>query len=310
MTTDLWIIGRSGLLGSAVARARSTVFEARPIPWTDPDAAARTLQEELARFLAHAGPGWAIVWAAGATVIGSPAEDAERETRTIEAFASALAARAADAPDGGVFFFASSASVYAGSDGPPFDERTTPVPLNTYAETKLRHEAVITAHLGGLLPVVLGRISTLYGPGQNLAKQQGLVSRMARQAAVRRPISVFVPLDTLRDYLYVDDAAAMILALVDAARRDPAVDARVRNVVDGSSATVGQIAALIRLVSRRRIGIWQSGSSFSNGHVLDLRMATTFPAETASVQRTPLVAGVSRVYADVLSGVVSTGVID
>lgn len=309
-SADLWVVGRSGLLGSAVVRAASGAFAARTVPWTDPDAAARVLADDLDRFLAGASAEWAIVWAAGAAVIGSPASAVDRETAVLDAFLTAVAERVDAGATGGVFFFASSASVYAGSEGAPFDERSEPRPLNLYGRSKLRHEALVTARLGTLIPVVLGRISTLYGPGQNLAKQQGLVSRMAKQAASRRPISIFVPLDTLRDYLYVDDAARMVLALLHAARRDGNPGSRVRNVVDGHAVTVGRIASLVKLVSRRRIGIWQAGTSIADGHVHDLRLATINGHEVDAVQRTPLATGVARVYADVLGSVIGGGAPD
>ena len=61
-------------------------------------------------------------------------------------------------------------------------------------------------------PLLVGRISNLYGPGQNLAKPQGLVSQLCRAQLTRQPLSVYVSLDTMRDYLYVDDAAAMVVA--------------------------------------------------------------------------------------------------
>ena len=54
---------------------------------------------------------------------------------------------------------------------------------------------------------MIGRFSNLYGPGQNLGKLQGLISRLALSAVTRQPINIFVPLDTIRDYVYVDDAA-------------------------------------------------------------------------------------------------------
>jgi len=48
---------------------------------------------------------------------------------------------------------------------------------------------------------MVGRMSNLYGPGQNLKKVQGLISQMCLRVLTRQPLVLYVPLDTIRDYL-------------------------------------------------------------------------------------------------------------
>ena len=50
------------------------------------------------------------------------------------------------------------------------------------------------------LPVLIGRIANLYGPGQNLGKAQASCRSSAPRELERRPIAIWVSLDTLRDY--------------------------------------------------------------------------------------------------------------
>jgi UDP-glucose 4-epimerase len=59
---------------------------------------------------------------------------------------------------------------------------------------------------------LIGRISTLYGPGQDLQKPQGIISHLSRCLIYRRPVNIYVSLDTRRDYLFVDDCAHQIAA--------------------------------------------------------------------------------------------------
>jgi UDP-glucose 4-epimerase len=136
-----WIVGQGGLLGSAIARRRGNrrLFHAGPIPWGAPDS-IDVLRAALDGFLADVSPGtaWTIVWAAGAGVIESSPADLEREATVVQDFLSILAERR-EAPDG-CFFLTSSASVYAGSSCPPFDEGTEPVPLNAYGRAKRAQE--------------------------------------------------------------------------------------------------------------------------------------------------------------------------
>src|SRR5207244_1238391 len=126
-------------------------------------------------------------------------------TAVVAGFAAALAARADHGR--GALFLASSASVYARSAGPPFDENSAPAPGSDYARARLEQERIVAVALDGRLRHVVGRISTLYGTGQNVTKGQGLISAMCLQTIQRRPIRLFVPPDTLRDFLYADDAA-------------------------------------------------------------------------------------------------------
>ena len=67
---------------------------------------------------------------------------------------------------------------------------------------------------------MIGRIANLYGPGQNLDKPQGLVSQLCAAHLERRPVSIWVSLDTLRDYLYAPDCAQMVLDCLDRARAE------------------------------------------------------------------------------------------
>jgi UDP-glucose 4-epimerase len=55
-------------------------------------------------------------------------------------------------------------------------------------------------------------VPTLYGPGQDKRKPQGIISHLSRCLIHRRHVSIYVPLDTRRDYPFVDDCAHQIAA--------------------------------------------------------------------------------------------------
>lgn len=298
MTSAAWVIGGSGLLGSALRRRLGTTFDPQPVPWGT-DAAATTLAADLDRFLEGVGPDdrWSIYWAAGAGTIGTSAEVLARETAEVESFAAALAERAHHGQ--GVFFLASSASVYAGSVGAPFDEESPPVPESDYARARLQQERVVAAALDGRLRHVVGRISTLYGVGQNLAKGQGMISTMCLQTVRHRPIRLVVPMDTLRDYLYTDDAAAVIEALVEAAHDSPDLTTRLRVVAHGAAVSLSVLTAQVNAVGRRGVGVQRVIVPLGQ-HARDLRVRTRYAAESAHVARTPLAVGIAAVQADLL----------
>ena len=111
----------------------------------------------------------------------------------------------------------------AWSSSPPFTELHEARSISAYGDAKLAAEraaAEFAARSG--VNVLTGRISNLYGPGQNLAKPQGLVSHICRAQLSGQPISVYVSLDTVRDYLYVDDASGLICDALDRLADAPA----------------------------------------------------------------------------------------
>ena len=67
----------------------------------------------------------------------------------------------------------------------------------------------------------LGESRISYGSGQNVQKQQGLVSAACLSLLKKRPLEIFVPLDTIRNYLYVEDAARVIVGFTEKVSRMP-----------------------------------------------------------------------------------------
>lgn len=291
-----WTIGAGGLLGRAVA-ARSAVagrtFTADVIRWSDPGSSMEDLTDAIPRFREAAGQeDWALVWAAGAATVSSPPEQATRELTVFSAFLEALAARP---PRGaGRFLLASSAGgVYAGAVNPPFGIHTPPSPVGTYGRLKLDQEEAAARLLSTTCPVVLARIANLYGPGQNLSKLQGLISRLAWCAARQEPANIFVPLDTIRDYIDNDDAARACLAALSSAT-DPAT---VQVIASGRPVTIGTLIRLVGQVTRRRVPVALGSHESARDQVRDLRLQPSIAIDDP----TPLPAGVKRVYLDILN---------
>jgi UDP-glucose 4-epimerase len=291
-----WVVGGGGLLGSAVQRRCEDPFASTPVPWADPVAAAAVLRSDASRFQREAGGDpWAIVWAAGAATVSTSAESAAPELHALEALLTSVRDHR-PAGRGAVFLTSSAGGVYAGSANPPFDMATTPVPLSPYGELKLAQERAATDLLADVCPLVVGRFSNLYGPGQNLGKLQGLISRLALSAVTRQPINIFVSLDTIRDYIYVDDAAAALLAAVTEAARVEREGPRMLVVASGQPATVGQVIRTMNQVAKRRVPVALGSHPSATSQSLDLRLVPTVPA-TAS---TPLPTGMKAVFLDIL----------
>lgn len=218
-----WVVGGGGLLGrhvrAALAQRGLPVHRtSAPVPWRDERAAAAALAREAERFLgaaAAAGAPWRIVWCAGAGVVATPAEALARETalgrRVSEGLSVLLSGDPGLAAAGAVFVASSAGGIYSASPAPPPYHEDSPTGcLAAYGREKLAQEALWedVARTTGV-DLLVGRFSNLYGPGQRLSKRQGLVSAVGQAALTRQPVSLYVPLDTVRDYLFAADAGRM-----------------------------------------------------------------------------------------------------
>ncbi len=292
-----WVIGAGGLLGSAVTRHCGTRYIPGPVPWKDAPRARKVLHEQ-ARGLEAAAQGspWRIVWAAGAATTSTSQSEVDEELRALHSVISGLTSALPHGP--GAFFLASSAGgMYAGASDPPFSTDTSPVPLSPYGHLKWAQEEIVTEALSPLIPVTIGRLSNLYGPGQNLDKLQGLISRLALAAVTRQPINVFVPLQTIRDYLYADDAARTVLDCIDEATMKVASPhVRIEIIASGQGTTVGQLIRTMDEIAKKRVPVALGTHASSVAQASDLRLRPS----RATPWITPLPVGIKAVYDDIL----------
>lgn len=297
-----WVVGGSGLIGSAlVRRLHAQGVETVDLPeitWADDFLAAHELFNGVRILAEQAGDGdWLIAWAAGVATTSTTAEAAHGELTALRTLVEAIRAHR---PVGrGAFVLVSSAgALYAGSDEPPFDALTPVAPISPYGELKAAQEQAARDALVGVCPVVIGRVSNAYGPGQDLTKVQGLISQLAHAAAVREPINMFVSLDTIRDYVWVDDLADQAIALAKHGIERGANDATVGVIASGEPMTLAALIHTVETVTKRRIPLALGSHPSAKAQVLDLRMTPTLPA--GERPHTPLPVGIRRVYDDIV----------
>jgi UDP-glucose 4-epimerase len=283
MTGSLsWVVGRGGLLGRHIERAllaadtrAETLRPSGPIPWHDGPEAALRLELEAARFLdraARSGAPWRLLWCAGTSGIATTPTVLALETSLLSRILDVVARHVSTDPalaSAGTLFFASSAGgVYAGG-APPFDELSPEHPLAPYGREKLVQEELV-ANLSAAhgVDVLVARISNLYGPGQTLTKPQGLVAHVGRAALLREPVSIWVPLDTIRDYLFAADAGRMAVAAIerreDARHRGEQARTTTKIFASEVETTVASVLATWRQTMRRPLRVALGSSAVGN----------------------------------------------
>lgn len=290
-----WIVGSGGLLGQALARQATHTYRPGSVPWSDPHEAGTTLHAQARAFESATARGpWRVIWAAGAATTSTPPDAAMSELIPLEGLLTGLRSAMPTGP-GSVFITSSAGGVYAGAQNPPFSDITPPAPLSPYGELKLAQERLAQELLGSITTVIIGRVSNLYGPGQNLDKLQGLISRLALTAITQQPLDVFVPLGTIRDYLHVDDAARLILDLT-AAPQQPQESPDPLILATGQGTTIGQLIRTTKDVTKRKVPVALGSHPSASAQAADLRLMPSIePPRT-----TPLPAGIKDVYLDLL----------
>ncbi len=297
-----WVVGAGGLLGTATSRVlarRGPLWvPGSAVPWGTPEAPAR-LAAAAAELVAAAGDGaWQVVWCAGAGVPSTPEARLLEEERAFATMLEALPAATGPRPQGALFVASSAGGVHAGSSGPPFTELTPTRPLAPYGESKLRVEQLAAAWGRGTgHPVVVGRLSNLYGVGQDLRKAQGLVSHLCRAQLLRQPVSLYVSTDTVRDYLWADDAALLVHDALQRARTRAAqghAEVSTHLMATEHGTTIGSLLGELRRVHGRAPQVVHVASAASAWQPRDLRFRSVVEGMPRR-SRTPLPVGVAGV---------------
>lgn len=273
-----------------------------PITWSDVGKGRSELRFNVREFLYVAGAGrWSVAWCAGAGAINAPSELLEDELTALRETLESLGEVTGKGE--GTFFFASSAgAVYAGVDAPPYNESSPVRPLTAYGRAKLEAEALISEwSIGSGTPALIGRISNLYGPGQNVFKAQGLISQICRSYLVDRPLLIYVPLDTLRDYLFAPDCASLIVDGLARLRRqrDLSSSMVVTKILASQRAiTVGAVLGEVRRIFKKPPRIVIGASSASAAQVRDLSLLSVVWPDLDRRALTPFPVGVAATTAD------------
>jgi UDP-glucose 4-epimerase len=313
----IWIIGRGGLLGSRLLPAlagklpQSTTWEPStgPFSWDDPARLAAQLEAAVFEFAAAVRMGnhaWVVLWAAGAGVIGTTEQTLAQETKTLSLLLD-LVGQHLGGSSGlpGLLLVSSSAGgVYGECPDRPITENSLGRPISPYGRNKVRQEEWIQSwsQAHPRINYLIARISNLYGPGQNMAKPQGLISQIARSLILQRPIQIYVPLDTIRDYLYADDCAVQIVAclldwLNNGAIAGQGQQGRIKIFASEQTTSIAQvIAAFSRLAPRYHPRVICATSRLGAQQPRTLQFHSIVPPDLHGVPRTTLQVGINQVY--------------
>jgi UDP-glucose 4-epimerase len=299
--SDSLVIGSGGLLGSAIANQLGSRFRPKSrFEWDTTPVLSHQFSQTLSSFFQQLTTSkWRIYWAAGAGHVGASDESLKRETAHLQLFLEALSQECPPTlkSSGRIFFASSAGGVYGGSGERICTEKTEVKTINNYGSTKLIQEKmVVDMAMQFELPVLVGRISNLYGSNQNLGKRQGLISQLCSASISNKPVVIYVPLQTSRDYIYADDAAHQIIDSLEA------INAKlptIKIICSGRNTAISEVVSEIRKISRKPLRYTTGSDQRASLQPLDVRLQSTVEPMFDEQQMTPLVVGIHRVYKDI-----------
>ena len=139
--------------------------------------------------------------------------------------------------------YASSAAVYGDNPDQPLTEQAATRPLSAYGADKLGCElhGRVAARVHGV-PNTGFRFFNVYGPRQDpKSPYSGVIAIFADRLGAGQPITIFGDGGQVRDFVFVDDVVAHLLAGMAA----PASTAEVYNVCTGRPTSVADLARII-----------------------------------------------------------------
>ena len=115
-----------------------------------------------------------------------------------------------------VIFLSSGGTIYGIQNEQPIREDAECKPINHYGSVKLCIESVMrTFNTQTHSNMLIARISNPYGPGQDFHKGVGFVDAAVKKTLSHEPIEIWGDGTVIRDYIYIDDVAEMLYALLD-----------------------------------------------------------------------------------------------
>ena len=297
--TLTWVVGDHGLLGHALVGAMpfGTVMYEAPIRfrWADAAVLHDQLERAVAGFAtaARAAGEWAIYWAAGVGTMQSDAASLAPETAALQILLAQLEAHPGLQRSPGRFMLASSAgAIYAGSREALISENSNTAPTTHYAMAKLEQEQRVAEYSARHpnVAVLAARYSTLYGEGQSAGKSQGLLTHISRQVIRGLPVRIYVPLDTIRDYLEVNDAARATIAASELIAPGSAVT---KIIAAERPTTISEIITVFRRASPRPPKIITSTTRASALYAKRIQFRSSVRPDVRPSYRTSLLVGIA-----------------
>jgi len=233
----------------------------------------------------------------------STIEALQDETDILRSFIAELSNKQDLNIKAGIFVFASSAgAIYAGRYDDPINESTLPSPINAYGNAKLEQESIVNTLNQMGTTVIACRITTLYGFKQKNEKQQGLLAEIVRRALSNEVIHIYVPLETMRDYISAKVAAQEMIHSVSHLEKTPGVYIKI--IASGVSTSIAQIISTLKRISKRNLRIVTQANMKSSQYQRVVHFKSSLNHGKSQPHQRALVEGISALFNEIQKDVI------
>lgn len=236
---ETFVLGSNGLIGSAIVSALEGAkhFPIK-MPWGNLERCITNFESWNVE-----QPGTGIVWAAGNGGVSATREMLYAEMMLFRAFLNAV--KRNETQIGFVLMVSSAGGVYGEVSEEVITESTDPNPISDYGKAKLQQEIdLIKLSSSAGFKTLIARVSNTYGPRQDLTKKQGLISHLVQAALRNQPITIYVPMETKRDYIFADDVGAKISQFISICE-GKASKTEVKIIASGVSSSISELVSEI-----------------------------------------------------------------
>jgi UDP-glucose 4-epimerase len=178
-----------------------------------------------------------IVHAAAQVSVSRSVADPEHD-RLVNVTGTRNVVRAATDSGARVVFLSSGGAIYGEADGA--DETTPAAPISPYGRNKLEAESIIR---GAPCGYGIARLANVYGPGQRVDLEGGVVAVFIDRLLRRERIDIHGDGEQRRDFVHVDDVVSAISVIAAADRSG------IWNVATSVATSVNQLVAKLGVLT-------------------------------------------------------------
>jgi UDP-glucose 4-epimerase len=177
-----------------------------------------------------------------------------------------------------------------------FSEVTLPQPINEYGFAKLKtEELLVNLAKNTRSRAAIFRLANVYGPNQDTGKPQGLISAITHSMLHQKPVNIYVPLQTVRNYVYADDVGEVIARCITRLNADQRSKTFLKLVASDRNISLSSLINEFRLVYGHRPMVVNSVSKVAGKHPISLRLRSMVDEPFDNFSFTPLAVGIERV---------------
>jgi UDP-glucose 4-epimerase len=177
-----------------------------------------------------------LIWAASGVNPYSAEQDHSKKYEELKYWEIVLKEISKKAPNLRIVYLSSGGCTYSGNDS-PFRENSPAHGTNAYGHMKIQIESLLLKQ--NQANQIL-RLSNVYGPGQKIGRGQGVIAEWIHSAINENALRIYGPLESYRDYIYIDD---VVWAIKEVVLRE--VKTNIYNVGSGEPVTLKSLYTIM-----------------------------------------------------------------